>query len=408
MGRTGTVLLLLAVLAVPTAVPAHAQTSAWASGNGLLAFRSDRDGEPDVFTVDAATGDLAKLTPSHEVADLQPAWSPDGGRIAFVRRMEPSGRADLFVMTAEGKGRTRLTDTPVPERDPSWAPSGTQLVYAARTSRHGPFRIFLAKADGSGPVQLTTQAAGEADRSPVFSPDGTRIAFVSDRDGGFPEIYLMFADGTGVVRLTSNAEIDGNPSWTPDGTRLVVERCCASGTSDLVAIDVATRVETPITATPGVQEFDPVVSPDGALLAYTAFEVGQGNVDVWVSAIDGTGAQRLTQDSAPDLSPDWQPIPICTIRGTGEADDLQGTDADDVICAVGGDDFVRAGLGNDLVIGGKGNDALEGQDGEDVVLGEGGDDVLGGGAGYDVLDGGEGTDTCVRGADGALLRQCEF
>jgi Tol biopolymer transport system component len=402
------VLLLVAAVLGGAVGPAHAQSSAWASGNGLLVFRSDRDGEPDVFTLDPASGETVKLTPSHEVADLQPAWSPEGGRIAFVRRAEPAGRADLFVMTAEGKGRTRLTNTPVPERDPSWTPSGTGLVYAARTSLNGPFRIFLAKADGSGPVQLTAQSNGQADRSPAVSPDGATIAFVSDRDGGFPEIYLMSVDGTGVVRLTNNAEIDGNPSWTPDGTRLVVERCCASGTSDLFAIDVATRAETPITATTNVQEFDPVVSPDGTRLAYTAFEVGGGNVDVWVSAIDGTGAQRLTQDAAPDLSPDWQPLPACTVLGTGEADDMAGTDGDDVICARGGDDVVRAGFGDDLVIGGNGNDALEGQDGEDVVLGEGGSDTLDGGAGYDVLDGGAGTDTCVQGADGAFLRQCEF
>ena len=82
-------------------------------------------------------------------------------------------------------------------------------------------------------MQLTTQAAGSADRAPAWSPDGTRIAFVSDRDGGFPELYLMNADGSGVTRLTNNAFVDGNPSWAPDGSRLVFERCCENGTSDL-------------------------------------------------------------------------------------------------------------------------------------------------------------------------------
>ena len=409
MRRTTPVLSLL-VIALIALVPsvASASSSAWASGNGLLAFRSDRDGEPHVFTLDESSGEVTKLTNGEEAANLQPAFSPDGGRIAFVGRPDPTGRPDLYVMTAAGKETTQLTSTRVPERDPSWSPNGTSLVYAARTSQRGPFRIFLAKADGSGRVQLTTQAAGSADRSPAISPDGTRIAFVTDRDGGFPEIYLMNLDGSGVSALTTNAFVDGNPSWTPDGTRLVVERCCANGTSDLVAIDVLTGLETPITATTTHQEFDPVVSPDGTKVAYVAFEVGAGNVDVWVAGIDGTGATRLTRDAAPDLSPDWQPLPICTLRGTGEIDDLRGTDGPDVICALAGDDSVRAGPGDDLVIGGEGNDALEGQDGADVLLGEGGDDALGGGPGYDVLDGGEGTDTCVRGADGAFRRLCEL
>jgi Tol biopolymer transport system component len=400
--------LIVAVAATLAPSSAHAQSSAWASANGVLAFRSDRDGEPDVFTLDPASAAVTKLTQSHQVADLQPAFSPEGARIAFVRRTNLTGRPDLYVMTAEGKDRTRLTRTPVPERDPSWTPEGTRIVYAARTSPSGPFRIFLAKADGSGRVQLTTQEAGSADRSPVVSPDGTRVAFVSDRDGGFPEIYLNNLDGSGTSRLTTNTLIDGNPSWTPDGTRLVIERCCENGTSDLVAIDVATRVEVALTASTTLQEFDPVVSPDGTRIAYTAFEVGVGNIDVWVANADGTSPTRLTQDASPDLSPDWQPLPACTIRGTGGIDDLRGTDGNDVICALGDADLVRAGLGQDLVLGGKGNDTLEGQDGEDLLFGEGGDDTLRGGAGYDVLDGGSGTDTCVRGADGASRRQCEL
>jgi len=407
--RRATTPLLFAIVAI-TLLPVHAgaQSSAWASGNGSIVFRSDRDGEPDVFALDPATAVVDKLTTSHQVADIQPAYSPDGGRIAFVRRLGPTGRPDLFVMTSQGKGRIRVTRTNVPERDPSWTPSGTHLVYAARTSPGGPFRIFTAEADGSGRVQLTSQAAGSADRSPAVSPDGTRVAFVSDRAGGFPEIYLMFMDGSGVVRLTTNALVDGNPSWTPDGTRLVVERCCANGTSDLVAIDVATRAETQVTATTTHQEFDPVVSPDGTQVAFVAFEVGVGNIDIWKARIDGSSPVRLTQDAAPDLSPDWQPLPACTIRGTGGVDDLRGTDADDVICALAGDDLVRAGLGDDLVLGGNGNDSLEGQDGEDVLLGGSGGDTLRGDAGYDFLDGGGGTDTCVRGADGAFLRQCEL
>ena len=242
----------------------------------------------------------------------------------------------------------------------------------------------------------------------MWSPDGTRIAFVSNRDGGFPELYLMFADGTGVVRLTTNSFIDANPSWSPDGSRLVFERCCENGTSDLFTIDVATRAEASLTASTTQQDFDPVWSPDGTRIAFVSFAVGQGNLDIWVMNADGSSPVRLTQEAGPDLSPDWQPVPVCTVNGTDQVDDLTGTDGNDVICALAGDDHVRALDGDDLILGGKGNDALEGQEGADVVFGEGGDDALQGGPGYDVLDGGAGTDTCNRGADGAFLRVCEL
>jgi dipeptidyl aminopeptidase/acylaminoacyl peptidase len=311
-------------------------------------------------------------------------------------------------MTAAGGGRTRLTRTSVPERDPAWSPDGTRIAFSARTGPVGPFRIFVVNADGTGLVQLTRQPAGLADRSPVWSPDGTRIAFVSDRDGGFPEIYTMNAEGRGRNRLTANVFVDGNPSWSPDGTRILVERCCLDGQSEIYAVDAATHADTNLTNSADRMEFDPVWSPDGTRVAFVAFEVGQRNIDIWTMNADGSNPARLTNDPAVDLAPDWQPLPICTITGASGSDPgLLGTSGDDVICARGGDDVVLAGLGNDLVLGGPGADTIGGEDGNDLVVGEGGNDALDGGAGLDLLDGEQGIDTCAPGPDGAALRLCE-
>jgi Ca2+-binding RTX toxin-like protein len=202
--------------------------------------------------------------------------------------------------------------------------------------------------------------------------------------------------------------VDGNPSWAPDGSKLVFERCCENGTSDLFTRDILTGLEINLTASTSQQEFDPAWSPDGAKIAFVSFLVGQGNIDIWLMNAEGTGSVRLTQESAPDTSPDWQPLPVCTITGTGEVDHLVGTDGHDVICALDGHDEVDAGAGDDLVMGGKGDDTIGGQDGGDLLLGDRGNDTLGGGAGYDMLDGGGGTDTCVAGADGAFRHLCEL
>jgi Tol biopolymer transport system component len=409
--RRATTLLVLMVcaLAVAQIQLASAQSALWPSSNGLLVFRSDRDGDAELFTLEATGQNPMPLTQNEGVADSQPAWSPDGRRIAFVRTMPQSGRSDLWTATAEGRARVRITSTPFPERDPSWSPDGTRIVYAARTRGNGPYRIFVAKADGTGRAQLTTQPAGSADRSPVWSPDGTKIAFMSDRDGGFPEIYVMNANGTGEQALTANGLVDANPSWSPDGTRLAVERCCPKGTSEIFTIDVITGTETNLTSSASFMDFDPSWSPDGTTIAFVSFQLDAGNIDIWSIHADGTFLTRLTEDPAPDLSPDWQPRPICTIEGTGVNDpDLRGTDANDVICAHGGDDVVSAGLGHDLVLGGRGNDVVEGQFGVDVIHGDQGDDRIGGGPDYDLLDGGTGVDTCVRGAEGAFTRGCEL
>jgi Tol biopolymer transport system component len=399
-GLVGAAFALLSAIAP---APAHAQSSTWVSGNGLLAFTSDHDGTPALFTLDADTSATTSLNTRSGIAELQPAWSPEGDRIVFVRRSGPNRRTDLFVMTAAGRARTRLTSNALPERDPSWSPGGTMLVYAARTSATGDFHVFLAKADGSAREQLTRRDG----RAPVFSPDGSKIAFVSDRDGGFPELYVMNANGRNERRLTNNGLIDGNPSWSPDGTHLVFERCCPTGTSDILTIDIATRGETDLTPSGGSQDFDPTWSPDGTRIAYVSFGTVERNIDVWVMNADGTSRTRLTDAAGPDLSPDWQPLPACTIDGTNQADELRGTDGDDVICGHDGDDHVRALAGADLVIGGRGGDLVSGQEGADLLLGQQGNDTLYGGPAYDVIDGGPGRDACGPGADGAFRRVCE-
>jgi Ca2+-binding RTX toxin-like protein len=187
-----------------------------------------------------------------------------------------------------------------------------------------------------------------------------------------------------------------------------VESCCEGGSSDIWIVDVVARSRTNLTATSTAMEFDPAWSPDGARIAFVAFDVGAPNIDIWTMAADGSDRLRVTTHDADDLSPDWQPLPTCTITGTRDPDELQGTEGDDVICSGGGADLVSAGGGEDLVYGGRDDDDLAGQDGADTLYGEHGNDLLAGGAAFDVLDGGVGTDTCSAGGQGAWLRLCEL
>src|SRR6058998_2764517 len=105
------VVLALALVVVLAPRPARA-ASAWVSTNGLIAFRSDRDGDPEVFTMDATGGAQTNLSDNATIGDTTPAWSPEGTRLAYVRKARETGRPDLFVMDSKGRGRTRLTSTP--------------------------------------------------------------------------------------------------------------------------------------------------------------------------------------------------------------------------------------------------------------------------------------------------------
>lgn len=410
MSRFGTLLQSAAALVLAATSAAHAQST---SLNGKIAYTVCGPSsipffpdQCDIWTMNPDGSAQTNLTATTDRNEAGPAWSPDGLRIAYFE-----GWSDytLMVMDADGTNAVAHPTTlsfPA-SAAPTWSPDGTRIAFAARTDKDGPFRIFVAAADGTGLVQLTAHDRGTADRAPVWSPDGMQIAYMSDRNKGFPEILVMNADGTDQRRLTSNAEIDGNPSWSPDGTRLAVERCCVDGSSEIYAIDVATKAATNLTNSTSVNEFDPAWSPDGTAIAYVAVPLGGGNIDIWTMGADGSSPTQITNDPAPDLSPSWQPLPVCTLKGTSGVDELFGTDGDDVICAGAGSDIVHAGFGNDLVFGGTGDDVLEGLDGSDVLYGEGGADTLDGGLGLDVLEGGPGIDVCVPDLEGDVIRTCE-
>ena len=177
-----------------------------------------------------------------------------------------------------------------------------QLAYTS--CRGDNAEIFLVSADGSGMRNLTRNSA--EDRSPVWSPDGRHIAFVTDRDGQW-EIYVTRADGSGLRNVSHSPGDDDFPTWGPYGRRLAFASD-RTGDSEIYVADIAGGPALNITKSPRAYDSQPVWSPRGTMIAFLSDRTGgEDTQDIYVVRPDGHGVANLSKHTAWDGRPVWSP-----------------------------------------------------------------------------------------------------
>lgn len=308
--------LLLVCLAAVLAAGASARAAAVGApppGGEWIVFASDRDGDSELYAVRPDGTGLRRLT-RNRVDDFYPAISPDGKRIAFVSSR--SGDDDLYVMNLDGSGLralTRNSATPaglsIQDEAPSWSPDGRRIAFASNRAA-GQFEIFTMRANGTNVHRLTRTGRQVTDTIPAWSPDGSLIAFASDRVSPFnSEIYVVEPDGTGLRRLTFTAGGDGvlgddsMPAWSPDGSRIafVSNR---DQQNEIYVMDADGSDQRRVLARPSRDDLFPRWSPDGTRLVFASsgLEVGP---DLVVVGLDGSGLASLTDGT----DPSWVVLP---------------------------------------------------------------------------------------------------
>ncbi len=209
-------------------------------------------------------------------------WSSDNPQVALV--------GEDGTVAGTGYGHARVTAT---------APGGKSAaadIYVVgeivvASSRSGPGKFQLYAAERANLAQLTKLSPDTGSASdPAFSPDGSRIAFVSQRDGN-AEIYVMNADGTGTTRVTNDPLTDGRPAFTPDGQALVFHSSRAGGKQQIWSVNVDGTGLTQLTR--DSVNGSPAVSPDGQVIAYVSTRNKDG--DIWLMARDGSNQRQFTR-----------------------------------------------------------------------------------------------------------------
>ncbi|HKC62893.1 MAG TPA: DPP IV N-terminal domain-containing protein [Pyrinomonadaceae bacterium] len=301
--------------------------------NGKIAFTSMRDGNAEIYVMNADGSNQVNLT-KNPAKDQNPSWSPDGSRIAFVSERDGDIPGNVYVMNADGSNVTRITQYPQAEVviglpkviNPVWSPDGKKLLFVM--SNPGiTSSLLLVNADGSGDIKTLTSCkdGGVAE----WSPDGTRIAFTaadfkfySQQEQLLNFLFVMNADGSGKTRVgdfSSNyvdpkawPPVFSGPTWSPDGATIAYSfdnSTYANQTqkqvADIAVVDSAGGGYRFLTNTPSV-EAQPSWSPDGSRIAFTSNRDGRN--EIYVMNADGSLQVRLTNSSGGNFDPHWQSI----------------------------------------------------------------------------------------------------
>jgi dipeptidyl aminopeptidase/acylaminoacyl peptidase len=328
------------------------------------------------------------------------------GKIAFIRLQD-----QLWTMNQNG---TNQLDLGSGMSAPTWSPNGKKIAFITDDN-------FIAIRSSDGAITHTdVPAYGSSMYSAAklaWSPDGTRIAY-----GYLEEVWVMN------VRSPHNpmqVSVEGNassPTWSPDSTKIAYELFTDSAQEDIWISDADGGNPLDVTNTPNIDEERPDWSPDGAHFAYLATG-GTINQGVWVSDPDGSNPRFLAPTSAFCCgAPVWSPtgvkiafvgdaldIIVMNADGTGQIniDRSSYTDTDPawqtIPCTLkgtSGNDVLTATSGADIVCGLEGNDTIYGLGGNDTLIGGAGADVIHGGGGNDTLVGNAGADQLL-GEDGS-------
>ena len=287
---------------LPTEVPTQpppTNTPVVIPNVGVVAYQSNREGDPELYAQDTGNGAIARLTNSPGV-DTQPAYSPDGSRIAFVT--DRDGNNEIYLMNADGSAFANLSNNPASDQNPSWSPDGQWIAFSS--DRDGDLDIYRMRSDGSEVQNLTGNDSFDDQQPWWFSSGGLfgrgeSIVFTSNRDGN-NEIYIMGPDGADQARLTDNPSDDNTPNSRGDRIAFTSVR---DGNPEIYLMGLDGSNPTNLTNSSSADQY-PRFSRDNQWIAFITDR--DGNSEIYIIRPHGSEFYNVTNNPAADIVPAWR------------------------------------------------------------------------------------------------------
>ena len=278
-----------------------------AQGTETLAFTS-RDGNVwNLALVNQDGSGFRQLTQERADKPRLPVWSPSRETLAYTLQVgeDASSSWELWVTDTNGDVKKQLATGLAADARATWSPDGTRLAYVSEQA--GPPDIWVLDLTTGEPTQLTQTDTTETD--PAWSPDGRSIAYSTQIEGNL-DIYKLSVDDPAAapVRLTEDAAADADPAWHPLDGSLAFARDFGSGNREIFTMNGEGANEQQLTDTPAAEE-DPAWEPSGAYIAFESDRDKPAGDDdeyeIYVMLPDGTDVRRLTQHNGFDAHPAW-------------------------------------------------------------------------------------------------------
>lgn len=311
---------------MPTETPTETQSpptptdeppsAAVIGGASALAFASDRSGNPQIYYLDLTSRSVTQLTDLPNGA-CQPAWSPDGTQLAYISpcgsNREAYTGSTIFIMDVDpgsspGDARPLMASLGGGDYDPDWSPDGSRIAFTSQ--RTGRPQIFTVGVDGQGLLNVNDDLAHNW--SPSWSGDGSQLALLTGR-GGSEEIWLVPSGGGEEMRFSrSDGKDVAKPDWSPDGSTILFEKVVGSIPRIVAAPLAEGGVRVVQVCQQGALSLqpmgEPAWSPDGSWMAFETWP-GGGDHKIAMMQVSCTGYEELTENPALDFDAAWRPAP---------------------------------------------------------------------------------------------------